>query len=244
MAPIDRNDSSSETKRNRSWPGVPNRYSTRSWLRVIRPKSIATVVVCLDSTPSVSSTPTLSSVRYSSVSSGCISLTAPTRVVLPTPKPPAIRIFRATGSASASTPVSEGPKAIEDRLEYALVRDLRRRHGGACPDVAPVEQVAQQDPDGARGQVQDCGDLRNRDGVLAESDDPSVLGLQSGVGSQAAPGRDDQGDQVELSAGRARAARRHRVVPHDRAGVLVDPDGLGWVRCHHETTTIMNRPPS
>ena len=53
----------------------------------MRPKSIATVVVAFDSTPTVSSTPMLSLVRYSSVSSGWISLTAPTRVVLPTPKP-------------------------------------------------------------------------------------------------------------------------------------------------------------
>src|SRR5215475_3762895 len=151
MAPIAPSDSSSHTNRKRSWPGVPNRYSTRSWLRVIRPKSIATVVVCLDSTPTVSSTPTLSSVRYSSVSSGWISLTAPTSVVLPTPNPPATRIFRATGSASASTPVSEGPKAIEDRLEYALVRDCRRRNRGPRPDVAPVEQIAEQHPHRADG---------------------------------------------------------------------------------------------
>ena len=41
---------------------------------VIRPKSIATVVVRFASTPEVSSTPMLSSVRYSSVHSGRTSL--------------------------------------------------------------------------------------------------------------------------------------------------------------------------
>jgi len=76
---------------------------------VIRPKSIATVVVCLCSTPDRSSTPTLSSVRYSSVRSGRISLTEPTRVVLPTPKPPATRIFKATGSIALSTVTSTAP---------------------------------------------------------------------------------------------------------------------------------------
>ena len=64
---------------------------------VIRPKSIATVVVVLPSTPEMSSVPTPASVSTSSVCSGRISLTAPTSVVLPTPKPPAMRIFSASG---------------------------------------------------------------------------------------------------------------------------------------------------
>jgi hypothetical protein len=65
---------------------------------VIRPKSIATVVVSLSPTPATSSTPTLATVRYSSVRSGSTSLTEATKVVLPTPKPPAIRSFTAVGA--------------------------------------------------------------------------------------------------------------------------------------------------
>lgn len=96
---------------NRSWPGVPNRYSTRSSRRVMRPKSMATVVVCLPSTPLVSSTGRPASVSSSSVRSGLISLTVPTRVVLPTPKPPATRILSVTGS-TGGLPRSVRPKII------------------------------------------------------------------------------------------------------------------------------------
>ena len=66
---------------------------------VIRPKSIATVVVRLSGTAAVSSTPSDAAVMVSSVSSGGISEIARTSVVLPTPKPPAMRIFRGMSSA-------------------------------------------------------------------------------------------------------------------------------------------------
>jgi hypothetical protein len=87
----------------RSCPGVPNRYRVRSERKLIRPKSMATVVVVLRSTPVVSSTPMLRSLSISSVYSGRISLIAPTSVVLPAPNPPAIRILAAAGITSAST---------------------------------------------------------------------------------------------------------------------------------------------
>ena len=64
---------------------------------VIRPKSSATVVVRLRSTPSSRSTAAPGSLSGSSVRSGRISVSDPTRVVLPTPKPPAIRILMVTG---------------------------------------------------------------------------------------------------------------------------------------------------
>ena len=60
---------------------------------MIRPKSIATVVVDLRGTASRSSTPSDSLVTRASVRSGWISETDPTRVVLPTPKPPATTIL-------------------------------------------------------------------------------------------------------------------------------------------------------
>src|SRR4051812_3101797 len=65
----------------------------RSSAMVIRPKSIATVVVALPGTFDGSSMPTPAAVITASVVSGVISETAPTSVVLPTPKPPAITIF-------------------------------------------------------------------------------------------------------------------------------------------------------
>lgn len=62
--------------------------------RVIRPKSMATVVVVFASTPARLSVLVLAVVIVSSVLSGAISLTAPTIVLLPAPNPPATTIFK------------------------------------------------------------------------------------------------------------------------------------------------------
>jgi hypothetical protein len=59
----------------------------------MRPKSIATVVVPLLGTAARSSMPSDWLVTSASVRSGMISETVPTRVVLPTPNPPATTIF-------------------------------------------------------------------------------------------------------------------------------------------------------
>lgn len=77
---------------------------------VMRPKSRATVVVVLPSTPRRSSTPAESSVISSSVRSGVISLSAATIVVLPTPNPPAMRIFT---EAARGRELSKFSDAIE-----------------------------------------------------------------------------------------------------------------------------------
>src|SRR5271168_1602160 len=84
---------SSHMNQKRCWPGVPNMYSTRSLSSVIRPKSIATVVVDLSGTCDKSSTSVLATVITASVVSGVISDTDPTNVVLPTPNPPATTIL-------------------------------------------------------------------------------------------------------------------------------------------------------
>src|SRR6266542_4985430 len=98
---------------NRCWPGVPNRYSTSEASMVIRPKSIATLVAVLAGTAAVSSTARLAAVITTSVVTGSISDTAPTRVVLPTPNPPAMTIFTAAGAGVAGVrvgdPTVDGP---------------------------------------------------------------------------------------------------------------------------------------
>src|ERR1700744_6402817 len=103
----------------RSWPGTPNRYSTRLSLIVIRPKSRATVVVFLSGRPARLSRPTLAALSGSSVSSGRTSLMALTSVVLPAPKPPAMRILCAVRVPSLAGG-SEGAKAIEYLLEHVV----------------------------------------------------------------------------------------------------------------------------
>src|SRR3954452_13537801 len=133
---------SSHRKENRSWPGVPNRYSRRSASRLMRPKSRATVVVVLPSTPVVSSMPIDRSVMSASVTRGSISEMAPTKVVLPTPKPPLITIFTAMGGEGWL----ERPNTVPDPLDD-VDRDV---------DVLVARHVA------LRGEVPD-EDLRHPD---------------------------------------------------------------------------------
>src|SRR3954447_16783092 len=109
---------------------------------VMRPKSMATVVVVFCSTPLRSSTGSPAALRVSSVRSGFISLTAPTRVVLPTPKPPATSILSATGARpEPGFPCSERSKAIDHLAQYPLVRQLRRWYGAADEDELRLHQV-------------------------------------------------------------------------------------------------------
>src|SRR5687767_2882963 len=66
----------SHMKSKRFWPGVPNRYRTKSSSTVIRPKSIATVVACLTAR-------SLSDEIFLSVETTSISLTERINSVLP-----------------------------------------------------------------------------------------------------------------------------------------------------------------
>src|ERR1700729_1083597 len=128
----------------RSWPGVPNRYSTRSDRKLMRPKSMATVVVVLRSTPASWSTPTLRSLSSSSVRSGRISLIEATRVVLPAPNPPAIRILVVTGRPPRS---AAGRSECLKSIEY-VPQQSRVSYGSLASraelDHAVLAQVAQQ----------------------------------------------------------------------------------------------------
>ncbi len=90
----------------------------------IRPKSRATVVDRFSSMPFRSSTSSPAAVSGSSVRSGVISLTAPTMVVLPTPKPPAMRIFTVSGAAAdaaGEAAVSDPAKAVPHFLQQIQV---------------------------------------------------------------------------------------------------------------------------
>ncbi len=72
---------------------------------------MATVVVVLSGTPDRSSTPPLAVVSRASVVSGLISDTAPTKVVLPTPKPPATTILTDVIAVSPGLPRSSSDVA-------------------------------------------------------------------------------------------------------------------------------------
>src|SRR5690606_25188552 len=100
--------------------GAPNKYRTMRSLRLIRPKSNATVVVVFVATALVSSTPTPAWVITSSVSSGRISLTEQTRVVLPTPTPPTTTIFRPVAAVSFNGVRWEGSSEVAEPMEHLL----------------------------------------------------------------------------------------------------------------------------
>src|SRR3954449_9217766 len=119
---------------------------------------MATVVVVLSGTDSLSSTPSEAVVIASSVSSGGISDSAETSVVLPTPKPPAMRILRGTGPGSACT------QALQESGEdlgsgVAVCRGRCAVYG----EVAGGREVADQHPGHADGHAERRPDLDERD---------------------------------------------------------------------------------
>src|SRR4051812_44681454 len=133
----------------------------------MRPKSIATVVVVLASTPSIGSESTPASVSISSVDSGRISLTAPTRVVLPTPNPPATRILMAVGTdvlwVMGENLRLERPQAVDDGGEDVVGGQVAHRLGFVDRDRVAFEQVGQEYADDAERQVDVRGDLGDGD---------------------------------------------------------------------------------
>ena len=97
---------------------------------VIRPKSMATVVVALPGTFAGSSMPTPAAVMTASVVSGVISETAPTSVVLPTPNPPATTIFAdliVDGAPRAPLEVAESTEHPFQQVHTVLAATRHRR---------------------------------------------------------------------------------------------------------------------
>src|SRR3569833_2612944 len=121
--------SSSHMNQKRVRPGVPMRYRIRSSAMVMRPKSIATVVVSLPGTLDASSMPCPAEVITASVVSGSISETAPTSVVLPTPKPPAMTIFAEVISLGCAPARSELAKSTQHPFQQ--IHPLRETFFGS-----------------------------------------------------------------------------------------------------------------
>src|SRR5690606_13753794 len=151
----------------RSCPGVPNRYSHSPSRMVIRPKSSATVVVTLPDTAEVSSIPMLRSVRNSSVCSGRISLIVPTRVVLPTPKPPAMRILIAMGGGAVAAVGSEAAKSMQHFRVESLVERLSHRSRTIDGHQSLTPQVAEDHPGDVERQLELGRHVGHRGGPAA-----------------------------------------------------------------------------
>src|SRR5690348_12474376 len=121
-------------------------YRMRSWAMVMRPKSIATVVVALPGTFDGSSTPTPAAVITASVVRGVISETDPTRVVLPTPNPPATTIFADLIDGESGPPL-EIAESTEHPFEQFHAIDARLcLHRHVQGEQALRHHVGDQDP--------------------------------------------------------------------------------------------------
>src|SRR3954462_2935282 len=124
----------------------------------MRPKSIATVVVDLPSTRVRSSVSTLISVMPASVVSGVISLTAPTKVVLPTPNPPATTILTGVGACFADRDRAvrrlEVAESIQHPLQQREVGTGVRARGAMDLHHALSGQVSDEDTGDPEGHVE------------------------------------------------------------------------------------------
>src|ERR1022692_388582 len=134
---------SSHMNQKRCCPGVPNRYRISPASRLTRPKSMATVVVVFSGTLARSSTPPLAAVSNASVVSGVISETDPTKVVLPTPKPPATTILTGviTGSAGLLRRGCDLAKSTEYPFERVKVRHHPLQNLTATPRPEPAARI-------------------------------------------------------------------------------------------------------
>src|SRR5690349_10316214 len=132
---------------------------------LIRPKSIATVVVSLPGTCRVSSTPTPAEVITASVVNGVISETEPTSVVLPTPNPPAITILADVTRPEAGRGVMlEPPKSTEHPLQQFCAHRLVfvQRGRFMYRDQAVLRHIGDEHPGHTQGEMQSGRDLRER----------------------------------------------------------------------------------
>src|SRR4051794_21392296 len=155
----------------------------------MRPKSMATVVVVLSPVGVRSSMPAEADVMTASVRSGLISDTAPTNVVLPTPKPPATTIFAEVVDRIGGAPYAccgcglELPKSTEHPLKQCHVRLAARLAAAGLVDRhhAGLGQVGHKDPGHAEGYGQEGGDLGHRLDLTGQMADPLVFGQESRV---------------------------------------------------------------
>src|SRR5215472_8275870 len=190
---------------------------------VMRPKSRATVVVFLRSTPSRMSTCMPGWLRGSSVRSGRISVTDPTRVVLPAPNPPATRSLMVTGTSGWPSARLKPAEAIGHLPEDLRVGQLTGRGWLVHHDERARPQVGEQHLDHAQRQVEVCREIGHRSGQAAHGEQGEMLGVQAvAVDLDPAHGG-HQGDEIEKLASWPGPAAGEGVGADDRARLLVKP---------------------
>src|SRR4029453_4784620 len=226
--------SSSHMNQKRDWPGVPNRSRISCSSTVMRPKSIATVVVVLSGTAAVSSTPTDRAVMACSGVRGGISDPAPPKGVLPAPTPPATR----TLSGIRSRLAGGGGRRVSTRTESIQQPSQDGGRGPALPvggsgqvdpQVAAVGEVADEHPGHPDRHPQGGADLGQGLGPGAQLDDGPRLGLERGRGAGGLGGGGGHRLQGQLPAGGAGPSAGDGVDRHhpvDVGAVVGGPPGV------------------
>jgi hypothetical protein len=117
-----------------------------------------------------------------SVVSGVISETAPTKVVLPTPKPPATTIFTEVIAASAASAAAslELPKSTEYPFKQVHIRAALFVINLVDPDQSIHRHIADEDTSNPEGHPEHRRDLRDRPPVAAEPENGLALGTEDG----------------------------------------------------------------
>src|SRR3954451_11391794 len=189
---------------------------------LIRPKSMATVVVTLPGTCRLSSTPTPAEVMIASVVSGVISETEPTSVVLPTPKPPAMTIFAdVTRPAAGRRDMSEPAKSTQHPLQQFRadrIGLILERCGFVHRDEAVGGHVGDDHACHTERQLHPSGDFRQRlhPAAVAHRRDVLMLAALPSVAVVRGPAPDGRLDE--------RFQRYLQLRPSASAGYGVRPD--------------------
>src|SRR6266550_3535932 len=189
----------------------------------MRPKSMATVVVVFPRMADRSSTPSERAVMTASVVSGGISETAPTKVVLPTPNPPATTILTGIGGSGrggGGVRRSARAKSIEQPFQDCCVRasvagGVREVYG----EVAAGGEVTDQYPGHPDRDLQVRRQLRHRQRRGAELDDHASLRLQRRQPAGAELGGRDERLERQVQADRTGPAAGQRVRRHHPATI-------------------------
>src|SRR5258708_1546801 len=183
---------------------------------VIRPKSIATVV--LNFSPGAwASIPRPTVVIAASVVSGRISEIELTKVVLPTAKPPATRSFTDCGSAAAGS----GAAGCGAEFAYSIEHLLQERNvvlvgGAGCRlDQSVGGEGGHEHARHADRQPGPGRDLDERLRFTAQREDRASLGRRGSARRRRLPGRTDHALQTQVGPGRLCASTGEHIGPNE-----------------------------
>src|ERR1700744_3910964 len=182
----------------------------------MRPKSIATVVVFLSGTWDRSSTSVEATVMTASVVRCVTPDTEPTKLFLPTPKPPATTILTEVIAEASPPPCGRATLDLTESTKHPFEQVKVGSAFGVVTlvnaDQAVCAHVRDQNPRHAEWHPEHRRDLGDRAPVKAELQDRLALGCEHRQVARPVDGRAHQGLERELVP-RLRPAAGHGVGP-------------------------------